>query len=307
MRTRHETAPPDDGGRRYAERWLRGIPYEVAFWRSYYGSRRRRRELFSWSGFGKECALDGFDVQGYVAALPHPSPVVVDLGCALSYAMGDRFPARPDARVDYVDPLAPFYNRILARYGIDRPAIRFGMIENISASYLPGSVDLVHVRNALDHCADPMRGIIEALACLRVGGVLYLNHFRDEAEREGYRGFHQWNIDLRGGALTLWNREETVDVAARLGGRASVETSVTPQGRIVAVIRKTGELPLELHDPAESALRASRMLMAAVGHFHSLPRSASYQFARLYTTLGHRLMRLLPYSLMNRLKALLGK
>lgn len=305
MRT-HQGSPAD-GGRLYTRRWLRGIPYEVAFWRSYYGSRRRRRDLFGWSAYGKECRLDCFDAQGYVASLPHPDPVVVDLGCALSYAMGNVFPAKPAARVDYVDPLAPFYNRILDRYGIDRPAIRFGMIENLSASYLPGSVDLVHVRNALDHCADPMRGIIEALSCLRVGGVLYLNHFRDEAEREGYRGFHQWNIDLRDGSLTLWNREESVDVAARLGDSVAVATSVTPEGRIVAVIRKTGGLPAALHDPAESALRASRMLMAAVEHFHSLPGCASYQFSRLYSTMGHRLMRLLPYSLMNRVKALMGK
>lgn len=297
----------EERDRRYAGRWLRGIPYEVAFWRSYYGSRRRRRDLFGWSLYGKDCVLDNFDAAGYVGSLPHPAPVVVDLGCALSYAMGNLFPGRDDVRVEYVDPLAPFYNRILERYGIDRPAIRFGMIENLSACYLPGSVDLIHVRNALDHCADPMRGIIEALSCLRAGGVLYLNHFRDEAEREGYRGFHQWNIDLRDGRLLLWNRDAEVDVASVLGGCASVEPSVTPEGRIVAVIRKTGELPASLHDPAESALRASRMLMATVEHFHSLPRSAAYQFSRLYSTAGHRLMRLLPYSLMNRVKALLGR
>ena len=279
----------------------------MAFWRSYYGSKRRRRDLFRWSEYGRECRLDNFDAQGYIASLPHPDPLVVDLGCALSYAMGNLFPAKPAARVDFVDPLAPFYNRILDRYAIDRPRIRFGMVENLSGSYAPGSVDLIHVRNALDHCADPMRGIIEALACLRPGGVLYLNHFRDEARREGYRGFHQWNITLRGGALTLWNRETAIDVAAELGASASVEASETTDGRIVAVIRKEGELPLSLHDPAASSMRASRMLMAAVEHFHTLPRSASYQFARLYSTLGHRLMRLLPYSLMNRVKALMGK
>lgn len=292
---------------RYVRRWLRGIPYEVAFWSSYYGSKRRRRDLFQWSGYGKECALDGFDVQRYIASLDAEAPVIVDLGCALSYAMGNLFPAKPAARVDFVDPLAPFYNRILDRYRIDRPAIRFGMIENISASYAPDSVDLIHVRNALDHCADPMRGIVEALACLRPGGVLYLNHFCDEAEREGYRGFHQWNINLRDGALTIWNRESSIDVAAVLGDCASVETSVTPEGRVVAVIRREGPIPRSLHDPAESARRASRMLMATVEHFHTLPRAASYQFSRLYTTLGHRAMRLLPYSLLNRLKSLLSK
>lgn len=217
------------------------IPYEVAFWRSYYGSRRRRRDLFSWSGYGQVCALDSFDVQEYISSLPEEAPVVVDLGCALSYAMGNLFPGKPAVRVDFVDPLAPFYNRILERYNIDRPAIRFGMIENISVCYPPESVSLIHVRNALDHCADPMRGIIEALACLRIDGVLYLNHFRDEACREGYRGFHQWNINIdENGKLLLWNLEQSIDVASRLDDCASVETSVTTEGRIVAVIRKRG-------------------------------------------------------------------
>ena len=43
------------------------------------------------------------------------------------------------------------------------------MIENISTIYEPGSIDLIHIRNALDHCANPMLGIIESLACLRNG------------------------------------------------------------------------------------------------------------------------------------------
>ncbi len=306
MRTHQESLTLDE--RHYAGRWLRGIPYEVAFWRSYYGSRRRRRDLFSWSGYGRECVLDSFDVQEYVASLPAESPVVVDLGCGMSYAMGNLFPSKPGARVDFVDPLAPFYNRILTDYNVERPEIRFGMIENLSASYRPDSVDFIHVRNALDHCLDPMRGIIEALACLRVGGVLYLNHFRDEACREGYRGFHQWNINIGdNGKLLLWNREQTIDVASCLGASASVEISVTPEGRIVAVIRKTAPLPLSLHDPAASALRASRMLMATVEHFHSLPRAASYQFSRLWSSAGHRLMRVLPYTLLNRVKSLMGK
>lgn len=78
MSTHQDTLALDE--RHYVGRWLRGIPYEVAFWRSYYGSRRRRRDLFSWSGYGQVCALDSFDVQEYISSLPEEAPVVVDLG-----------------------------------------------------------------------------------------------------------------------------------------------------------------------------------------------------------------------------------
>ena len=40
--------------RELVQRWISGIPYEVAFWRSYYGNRRRRRDLFGWSRYGRE-------------------------------------------------------------------------------------------------------------------------------------------------------------------------------------------------------------------------------------------------------------
>ncbi len=289
-------------------RWLNGVPYEVSFWRSYYGSTKRRRDLFSWSLYNKECVVDNFDVQNFIASLPVDEPVAVDLGCALSYTFGNLFPGKPGTKVEYVDPLALFYNRILDDYRIDRPRIRFGMIENLSATYRPDSLSLVHVRNALDHCADPMRGIVEALACLHKGGVLYLNHFRNEARREAYRGFHQWNLDIdERGHLKLWNESGLVDVTERLAAVATVETSITVENRVVAVVTKTAELPPELFDPAESARNASEMLAATVGYFHSLPNTMRYQSSRLFTTMGHRVMRMLPFGLLNRIKKALGK
>ena len=96
----------------------------------------------------------------------------------------------------------------------------------------------VHIRNALDHSADPATAIVEAIRVLRRGGVLYCNHFRNEAEREGYRGFHQFNIDEEDGHMILWNRGMRVDVNRMTEGFAEVEVSRTAGGRIVAVLDK---------------------------------------------------------------------
>ena len=142
------------------QRWLSGIPYEVAFWRSYYGNKHRRKDLFRWSLYDKPCHLDNFDIDRYVADLDTNQPKLLDVGCALSYMFGSRINGQY-LNVDYVDPLAPFYNKILRKYKIDRPEIKFGMIESLTGSYAPDTVDFIHVRNALDHCSDPLSGIIQ--------------------------------------------------------------------------------------------------------------------------------------------------
>lgn len=288
-------------------RWLGGIPYEVAFWKSYYGNRRRRADLFRWSGYGKQCTLDNFDIDSFISRQPTDSePVIVDAGAALSYVLGTVIGGR-EMKIDYVDPLAPFYNDILDRYKIDRPRIRFGMIESLSASYRPDSVTFVHVRNALDHCRNPLEGIIQALVVLKPGGVLYLNHFRNEAERENYRGFHQFNISNRNGRLELWNRDTRIDVNSVVGSFARVEVSETGQGRVVAVITKNGPVPESLYRQEETTARMAEMVMTAVTYFSSPRRTLAYHWKQLYTTAGHRLMRLLPWSLLNRIKRMAGK
>lgn len=291
------------------ENWVKGIPYEVAFWQSYYGNKKRRADLFQWSQFDKECELDNFSVADFIkTASGDNEPVILDVGSSLSYMFGNIINGkRYDIR--YVDALSPFYNRILDRYHIDRPHIKFGMLENLSALFAAESVDLIHVRNALDHCCSPLDGILQALAVVRKNGVIYLNHHRNEAEGENYRGFHQFNFDIKNGELIIWNRDTTIDVADRLSPYASVEASFSKDGYVVAVITKRESFSPET---------ASRLLSEAVTFTagltevlmktqHSATFSLSYHLRRLYCTLGHRTMRLLPYSLLNAIKRLVSR
>ncbi len=288
------------------QRWLSGIPYEVAFWRSYYGNKKRRNDLFGWSQYNKQCALDNFDIDAYVSTLETPEPKLLDVGCALSYMFGNIINGKP-ITVNYVDPLAPFYNRILQRYKIDRPEIKFGMIESLTGSYAPSTVDFIHVRNALDHCSDPFKGIIQALVALKKGCVLYLNHFRNEAENEAYRGFHQFNITEKDGDFILWNKDTELNVTKLCKEFADTVTTVTPEGRIVSVITKQDDVPARLYNAEELAMQMTADMMATVEYFHKLGNSASYQTKRLVSTIGHRTMRLMPYSILNKIKRLAGK
>lgn len=287
------------------QRWLSGIPYEVAFWRSYYGNRHSRNNLLGWSLYGKSCILDSFDVDAFMAEQQGDDAQILDVGCALSYAFGNIINGK-EANVSYVDPLAPFYNDILDRYNIDRPRIKYGMVESLSASFAPDSITLVHIRNALDHCANPIDGIIQALAILKIGGVLYLNHFRNEAQNEGYRGFHQFNITEEHGDLLLWNKDTKINVTERLRGIATVKTTVTDARRIVAIIVKDNALPSNLYALSDTAQAQAQMLMDTVRYFHCFRVSLKYQWLRLYTTMGHRIMRLTPNTLMRKIKHLLS-
>jgi len=288
------------------QRWIGGIPYEVAFWRSYYSNPKRRNDLFEWSFYNKPFDLENFDIHAYVRSLETNSPEILDVGCSLSYMLGNIIDGEP-RHIHYVDPLAPFYNDILEQFSIDRPRIDFGMIETLSLAFESESVDLIHVRNALDHCADPYEGIIQCLEILKTGGVLYLNHHHNEAERENYRGFHQYNITDKDGNLIIWNRETRLNITERLRGFATVEVSHSAERNVVAIVTKTGSVPPHRYSRIATMHNMSAIMSGLMAYFHSSNNSTAYQLKRLYTTVGHRLMRLLPYSILVRVKTLFGR
>ncbi|MDY3857903.1 MAG: methyltransferase domain-containing protein [Muribaculaceae bacterium] len=283
-------------------KWLKGIPYEIKFWQSYYHHKPSLRKLYSWSDYGNSCRLDNFDVQGFLSTAG-ASPLMIDVGCALSYVPGTKFD-NPGVRMDMIDPLAEHYNRILDDTHSDRTRLKTGMIELLSTMYAEGSVDLVHVRNALDHSANPMAGILECMQVLRQGGVLYLHHHINEAEREAYRGFHQYNIDAQDGRLIIWNRSDRIDVADRLKAVAEVSCQIVDGQYVVAVIRKTGALPPDLYNPADAPRRALEMMNLAVSAFNRTGFSAGYHFRKLQAAVAHPVMRRIPIGWVHRLKAL---
>jgi len=141
------------------------------------------------------------------------------------------------------DPLTPIYNDLIDRYGLNPPLRTiFAPAEELSAFFGPNSFDIVHCRNALDHSFDPVRGIVEMLKVVRVGGWILLRHFENEAERGNYEGFHQYNFDCRDGRFVIWNKSIQIDVAKSLPPQC--EVLVEKSGTVIVRIRKTGEIPI---------------------------------------------------------------
>jgi SAM-dependent methyltransferase len=166
---------------------------------------------------------------------------ILDVGAGPLTSLGKAWNGRT-IRVTPIDPLAPEYDRLLARHGITPPVRTVaGDATTLLERFGPDRFDLVHGRNAIDHTPDPPHAIAQMVAVARPGGAVYLSHARNEAERQGYSGMHGWNFDGRSGpggtAFIAWSGSRTVDIGAMLPTAASVEVRLLPEW-INVVIRK---------------------------------------------------------------------
>jgi SAM-dependent methyltransferase len=138
-----------------------------------------------------------------------------------------------------VDALADTYSAILDEYGL-RPPVRTinGQAETLSELFLPGTFDLVHILNAIDHCYDPVEALRAMLRVAKPDGVVFLQGNINEAEEARYDGLHQWNIDVRDGRLLFWNPRSHIYADECLGD-VTIAANAWPSDRWMnATIRK---------------------------------------------------------------------
>lgn len=226
-------------------KWVKGIPYEVAFWNNVFRWKHTFNGMMGWSNYGGKIELEDFDANSFLLGLYNP--IVLDVGCGMSYAPGNNLSVNGQLcaiDIHYVDSLATYFNTILKRHRRNLPAIEFGMMEYLSDFYPSNSVDLVIIQNALDHSSAPIKGIIESLHILKHSGVLYLNHHLNEAETEHYKGFHQFNIMQEAGNLIIWNNNSRHNINDLLKSCADVTVNYdNATDHVTAVIRKTHDVP----------------------------------------------------------------
>jgi len=269
--------------------WVNGIPYEIAFWEGLFSNKKRIESLFSWSKYNKEIELTHFDVSLFLAQ--KQNPIVLDVGCGMSFSNGDKLNGK-QLNVSYIDPLAPFFNKIIEKKKLNLPMITFGFIEYLS-SFVHHKASLIIVQNALDHSKNPLKGILECIESLEIGGVLYLRHFINEAETESYRGFHQYNISTENHELIIWNKETKTNINFFL--KDFTQTKVNTSGNeVIAVITKQKELPYGLIDYKQDIANLSnqyieiienlnKMSFAFLYHWNFLRLRTIQQFAQLFS------------------------
>lgn len=177
--------------------------------------------------------------------------VVMDLGCGLVSKYGNILPTQQRINLLQVDALAPFYNKIVEKFFPgEKGDHSFGLFEFISGFFEKEFCDLILIDNALDHCIDPYRSIVECLYILKKGGRLHLFHRCSEALFEGYAGLHKWNIDSDVDShLVIYNHDNFIDITEQLKSVADINVRRVMGPRIeqaIAVeIRKRTDFALE--------------------------------------------------------------
>ena len=295
------------------QKWLDGISYEIAFWNNVYRWPHTYKGLMGWSNYGSVIKLEGFDANGYLVR--QSSPKVYDVGAGMSYAVGS-FVDKGGGMLEpidihYVDPLALHFNHILERYHKPLPPIELGMAEFLSAFIPQNEASLITIQNALDHSANPIKGIVEALVVLKTGGVLYLNHHPNEAEMEKYKGFHQYNIDEKDGDLLIWNQREKHNVSSLLAGYAMVKVERMDNGHIIAIITKSAdvvELPVHLRPYVDDRQDLGELCSVLLQYQYSLSsfgKSLSSSLSAAMFNVIQFFAQMLPWSLKMWLKRLI--
>jgi SAM-dependent methyltransferase len=93
------------------------------------------------------------------------------------------------------DYLADEYNKMMdeIRKKAYWPVEKQNMVK---LTYPDNKFDIVHCRNALDHCTRPIAALKEMIRVCAPGGKIVLLHYPSMGLRRNYKGMHAWNITL---------------------------------------------------------------------------------------------------------------
>lgn len=218
-----------------AEIWVKNFMSEVNFWVQYVANPKgewhegyyKRLRNADFLGIDKTSELLVQNMEN--------DAIIMDIGCGLYSMYGERLPNSKKIKLLPVDPLAAFYNHMNQKFawgGEEREEkikyCQFGMFEFMANFYEENYCDVIIINNALDHCIDPYKSIIECIYILKKGGKMRLNHRRSEAIFEKYAGLHKWNIDYDAqDNLIFWNDKNAINVSESLKSIADIKVTHT--------------------------------------------------------------------------------
>lgn len=148
-------------------------------------------------------------IQDYIVAyLNHYNGKILDIGCGVITSLGKVFSHGDDFYTELditaVDILADEYNELLNKHELIPPIKTIkGSYETIVEQFGEHSFDLVHSRNSLDHCHNPIEAIDAMLKVCKNEGYIFIQVYENEAQRNNHQGLHQWDFSIINDKLFL--------------------------------------------------------------------------------------------------------
>ena len=201
-------------------KWGKGKQKEINFWSEWI-----KTKGLEWPQDYLNRLDPNLPFQDYLTKyLPEgPEVSILDVGAGPLTALGKKLQGYK-IRLTAVDPLANEYGEILKKFRIT-PFVRtqYCEVERLSEMFSPNSFDLVCIFNALDHCYEPVEGIKQMLYVLKKGRFIFMSHFTNEAEKESYDGFHQWNFCKEKNHFVIWNIDSKINVTDIFKEQADIQ------------------------------------------------------------------------------------
>jgi SAM-dependent methyltransferase len=217
-------------------RWRTSMQTEISFWEDYFRTRGEK-----WPGDYQRRLDPDAEVEDDIAQLLSrcESLKVLDVGAGPLTILGKKWQGRA-IELRAVDPLAPHYDRILRRHGVE-PVVRTeaASAERLTEVLEPGSFDLVFAQNCIDHAYNPETAILEMIKLAKPGHYVYLKHSQNEAEKEGWFGLHQWNLSRDNGDFVISSHEGTTNFSSKYSHLGEMTCTVDEEiDMVMLVIRK---------------------------------------------------------------------
>jgi len=186
----------------YLDTWLNGIESELAFWANIIATKGGGDYSRYWSDIISDTRK--FNLEQY---LDKEETFFIDIGSG-PFASTGKYTEKTNLIFKAVDPLAYIYNALKQNYKITTGITpEYCMVECLVEKYGENKFDIVHMQNSLDHSFNPLIGIMQMLGICKIGGKIILRHAMNEAERENYSGFHQWNLCIENNNFFIWRKE----------------------------------------------------------------------------------------------------
>lgn len=214
-----------------------GERLELAFWERWFVSKGSEWPDEYRSRINPETPIAG-EHRKILESLGLSLVKILDVGSGPLSVIGR---THPSIQIDLlpVDPLADGYRGMLERHGIPMIlAPQAVAAEKLSEAFGNRTFDWVHAQNCIDHSADACQAIRQMIAVCAPGGIVTLLHEENEAEREGWRGFHRWNFAWTQGDMLITGMKCSDRLSNLLEGKAKIELVERRGAQVFAQIRR---------------------------------------------------------------------